>query len=647
MEQRFKELCSQEYLLTNETGGYCSSSFSGANTRRYHGLLIAAFNPPTNRKVLVSKVEEIIVVDDRKYELSANQYPGTVHPRGFGYITAHQANNNEASISFKNDDFNVTKRLSVVQGENTTVVHYENAGAKTVTLELRPMLVYKDYHSLFKQSGEFDFYTELSGELALKVFAKYQAEPLYINSTAGSWEIHRTWYKNFQHVLEEDRGFPFEEDAMNIGTLTVLLQPGARVSINFSTKANAALNVIPQKETYFTSDKKLPAFVKDLEASSRQFVVQRKSTGGSTIVAGYHWFTDWGRDTMIAMRGISIATMRQKEAKSILQTFFKYLDSGMLPNRFPDYDEELEYNTIDATLWLFVTLYEYQQAFNDVSFIESVLPHLKSIIEKHVSGTRYNIHVTDEGLLYGGEEGFQLTWMDARVDGYVVTPRIGCPVEVNLLWYNGLKIYQQFLAVCNREADDSVADLVSKFEQAFIPHFLNSEGYLNDVVVPGGLADASIRPNQIYAVSLPFSPLNKEQRAGILQITEKELLTDFGLRTLDIRHPDFRAVYQGNSWERDTAYHQGTVWPFLWGEWAMAWLSVNGFNAAICYYVWQASKKIQQHFYYEGCLNGIAEIFDGLEPGTGKGCVQQAWSVGMLLKVFLHPQFDYSLITEA
>jgi predicted glycogen debranching enzyme len=646
VQQDFKDLSAKEYLLTNGIGGYCSSSFSGANTRRYHGLLVASFNPPTDRKVLVSKIEEKIIVNEKEYELSANQYPDNIHPKGFVYLANYKVENNQAVIDFKHDDFSVTKILSVVQGENTTIVQYINNGTSAIQLELNPMLVYKDYHGLFKQADEFDFYTERSGETALKVFAKYEAEPLYINVSAGNWNLQHSWYKNFELVVEDERGFPFTEDAMNIGTLSVSLLPSENISINFSTKENAGLEIVRLNEKYFTDNKKVPAFIKDLEASSRQFVVQRKSNGGSTIIAGYHWFTDWGRDTMIAMRGISIATMRQEEAKSILQTFFKYLDKGMLPNRFPDYEEELEYNTIDATLWLFVTLYEYQQAFNDKDFIASVLPDLKNIIDEHAHGTRYNIHVTDEGLLYGGEEGVQLTWMDARVDGFVVTPRIGCPVEINMLWYNALKIYQHFTKLCKIKVDNTTALLLSKFEQSFAQYFINSDGYLNDVVIPDDLADTSIRPNQVYAVSLPFSPLNGKQKLKVLEIVEEKLLTDFGLRTLDMDHPDFKPLYQGNAWHRDNAYHQGTVWPFLWGEWALAYLSLHRFTAANCLHIWKASEKLQQHFYHEGCLNGIAEIFDGLQPLAGKGCVQQAWSVGMLLKVFLDPQFDYSLITE-
>lgn len=646
MEQTFKALHGKEFLLTNGIGGYCSSTFSGANTRRYHGLLVAAFNPPTSRMVLLSKIEEQVNVDGKEYELSANQYPGTIHPQGFQYLTDHRVDNNRAFLRYTHPDFSLEKQLSMVQGANCTQIAYRNNGSTAIDLQLRPMLVYKDYHSLFQQTEAFDFHTEQVDENNFKVYAQYQSEPLFIKTSAGTWDGHRTWYNNFELAAEADRGFPCHEDAMHIGTLSVALAPGESIQLQFSTR-EVMDNDIAQTQCKgnCSRERSLPPFVQDLEASSRQFVVERKSTGGSTIIAGYHWFTDWGRDTMIAMRGISMSTLLQQESKSILHTFFRYLDKGMLPNRFPDKeDEALEYNTIDATLWLFVALYEYQETFHDLDFIASVLPQLHNIIEEHVNGTRFNIHVTPEGLLYGGEEGYQLTWMDARVDGFVVTPRIGCPVEINLLWYNGLQIYQYFTTMIGNQKDESISVWIEKFEQSFVPHFFNESGYLNDVVIPNVLYDNNIRPNQIYAISLPFSPLGKDQQSSVLQVVEKELYTDYGLRTLSVDHPDFKPLYHGNSWDRDNAYHQGTVWPFLWGEWALAHLSVHGWNAQTCLQIWKASQPLQQHFYREGCLHGIAEIFDGLDPKEGKGCVQQAWSVGMLLKVFLDPRFDYRLI---
>lgn len=646
MENIFDNLSDKEYLLTNGIGGYCSSTFSGANTRRYHGLLVASFNPPTERKVLVSKIEEKIICAGKDYELSANQYPGAIHPQGFQHIADYGVKHNQAYVLFEHEQFKLQKLLSVADAENTTLIEYSNLSDTAIELQLNPLLVYKDYHSLFTEAERFDFYTEQADDSHLKIFAEYGATPLFIKVTAGNWQLERKWYKNFQHSIEKERGFHFEEDAVSIGIATVHLKPGDTIAISFSTEENHSKEKAVHDKGLFTTGKDIPAFVKHLEESSRQFVVQRKSTGGSTIIAGYHWLTDWGRDTMIALRGISIATMRKQEAKSILQTFFQYLDSGMLPNRFPDNNEELEYNTVDATLWLFVTLYEYQLTFNDTEFIKSVLPSLKNIIEEHVKGTRYHIKVTDEGLLYAGEDGVQLTWMDAKVNGYVVTPRIGCAVEINLLWYNALHVYQQFENITGNQTNTGIDNLIALFEMSFPKYFINEAGNLNDVVVPGVATDKSIRPNQIYSASLPFSPLNKEQKKRVLNTVEKYLLTDYGLRTLNKEHPDFKTLYKGDSWERDNAYHQGTVWPFLWGEWALAYLQYHGNDSLDCLYIWNASKKLQHHFYIEGCLNAIAEIFDGLEPNKGKGCVQQAWSISMLLRVFLDKKFDYSLISD-
>ena len=644
MENQFSELSEKEYLLTNGIGGYCSSTFSGANTRRYHGLLVAAFNPPTDRMVLVSKIEETVIIDGNSIELSANQYPEAIHPQGFQWVQTYAVENNKAIINFKGAQLQLQKVISMVSGENTTTVQYTNHSSQKIELQLNPLLVYKDYHGLFKQEPQFDFYTEALEYQALKVYAKYQAHPLIFKISSGNWTLKPVWYKNFQHTIEKERGFDFEEDAMSIGTVNVLLAEGDSCTISFSSPGEAALPMKPKYEALYTANKNYPNFIKDLELSSRDFVVHRKSTEGSTILAGYHWFTDWGRDTMIALRGISIATFRKDEAKSILQTFFNYLDAGMLPNRFPDYEEALEYNTIDATLWLFVALYEYQLTFNDPEFIKEVLPSLKSILDAHIKGTRYDIHVTEEGLLYGGIEGVQLTWMDAKVEGYVVTPRIGCAVEINLLWYNALHIYQHFNTVLYNKTDKAIMTQLAAFKKEFVKNFLNESGYLNDVVLPGGLSDASLRPNQIYAVSLPFSPLSAKQQKSILEIIQKELLTDYGLRTLAQHHIDFKPVYTGNAWNRDTAYHQGTVWPFLWGEWAIGYLQLNGYSPSNCHIIWEASKKLQHHFYNQGCIKGIAEIFDGLTPEKGKGCTQQAWSVSMILRVFLDQQFDFSLI---
>ncbi len=643
MKLNFEEASSKEYLLTNGIGGYSSSTIAGANSRRYHGLLVASFNPPTDRLVVVSKIEETIIADGMSYELSSNQYPGEVHPEGYNFIENYNCDTNKVFFKYRVADYLLQKTIEIVERENTVIITYTNRSVQAFELLLMPLLVYKDYHALFYQDDQFDFYKEDLKENYFKVYPKYQAHPLFIKFSKGNWASEHDWYKKIQYKQEEARGFDFEEDAISIGKVKVSLAPKETMQLIFSTDEIKKIKKKAVKKVVDKND--YPAFINDLIKSSRQFVVDRKSTGGSTIIAGYHWFTDWGRDTMIALRGISIATGKKEEAKSILKTFLSVLSEGMLPNRFPDYTgEEPEYNTIDATLWLFVALYEYHQKFADNKLIKEALPQLKEIIDWHIKGTRFNIQVTPEGLLYGGETGYQLTWMDARVDGFVVTPRIGCPVEINALWYNALCIYQFFnkeiLKIQNEETDS----LIKRCNQSFVFFFSNKNNYLNDVVIPAVYSDDSIRPNQIYAISLPFSPLNKDFQKKVLQSVSENLLTPFGLRTLNTADAEFKPVYEGNAWNRDNAYHQGTVWPFLWGEWALAYLKQNDFSNKACKYIWEQSASLQHHFYSEGCAFAIAEIFDGLQPLTGKGCVQQAWSVSMLLAVFLNKDFDWSLI---
>jgi len=378
-------------------------------------------------------------------------------------------------------------------------------------------------------------------------------------------------------------------------------------------------------------------FVRDLVVSGDQFLVRRGS--GHTILAGYPWFTDWGRDTMIAMRGLVIATGQLERARSIFRTFLSWVDGGMIPNRFPDAGERPEYNTIDATLWLFVALYEHVHRFDDHAFAREALPLLEEIVEAHLAGTRYGIGVTAEGLLAGGADGVQLTWMDALVDGHVVTPRQGCPVEVNALWYNALCILEEFRALEGLPTDDLTAR-IRMTREAFRQSFIHPDGYLYDVVRPDGQKDPSIRPNMIYGVSLPFSPLDPIEAEQVIARVEAELYTPLGLRSLSPHDPAFVPVYGGDPWTRDHAYHQGTVWTYLWGEWALAFLRHQAFSTDACQEVWERSARLRAHFYRHDGIEAMSEIFDGWHPGAGRGCPQQAWSVGMLLRVFLDPRFQ-------
>lgn len=637
--ESFESLSSKEWLVTNGIGGYASGSISGANTRRYHGLLVASFNPPTDRKVIVSKVEETIISGDLTIPLSANQYPDAVHPQGFKKLKTFERDPLPV-WQYEAGELSVTKTVYMLYGSNTTIMEYQNTSDAFFQLQIIPLLVYRDYHHLRHKTDEFEFAVREEEDQKLKIIPRKGLDPIYIFFWNGSYVHKSEWYHNFEYERERERGLDFHEDSKSIGNITFNLLPGNKVFLVFSTDDNfsesqiAGAKKLEQLRIESLRPEINDRFISDLVVSGDQFLVWRLSAKNHTLIAGYHWFTDWGRDTMIAMRGLVIATGKKEIAESIFLTFLQYLDDGMIPNRFPDHNEQPEYNNMDGTLWLFIALYEYYQKFRDESFIAKVFPSLAWIIQAHYNGTKYNIHVTGEGFLYGGEKNSQLTWMDAKVGDHVVTPRHGCPVEINALWYNALVIYTEFAKLSGKP----VVDFQKKVEQtgaSFRKYFMNEKGYLYDVVIPGEYVNDDIRPNQVYAVSLPFTPLSEDECKTVLQVIETHLYTGLGLRSLSPVHPDFYPVYTGNQWQRDNAYHNGTVWAFLWGEYAMAYMKVHHYSRAAKREMRHKAKALENHFYNNAGIYAISEIFDGENPLDGKGCIQQAWSIGMTIRALL------------
>ncbi len=625
--------------MTNGIGGFASSSVSGANTRRYHGLLVASFDPPTDRKVLVSKVEEKVIAAKDEFYICTNAYPGKIYPEGYLHLNSFTRSPLPTS-TFSKGKHTVSKTVFMRYGRNMTVVEYHNKGEEALLLELTPLLVYRDYHHLFHEEERWVYETKELEERLLQIKPADDAKPLFVRFTAGIFYEHPDWYRNFTYAREEERGLDFHEDARSVGKISCMLAPGESSFLIFSTEVKDIQgepekwkkDEIKRLKTLAGKDHK--QFMADLMISGDQFLADRKSSSSKTLLAGYPWFTDWGRDTMIAMRGLVIATGKKKAAKSMLETFLKYLDQGMIPNRFPDDGSTPEYNTMDATLWLFVALHDYYEKFKDKTFIRSVFDQLTEIIVCHIKGTRYNIHITKEGLLYGGHEGTQLTWMDAKVGNYVVTPRIGCPVEINALWFNALNIYIAFGKLLGKNVDVYV-NRANDFKHVFRHWFINENGYLNDVVNPGRESDDRIRPNQLYAISLPYSPLTLAEGKRLLQVITEHLYTDYGLRSLSPKDPDFKPIFSGDQWHRDNAYHQGTVWSFLWGEYALAYMKMHKGSKASRKWVKDHVSRLKHHFYQAEGLYCISENFDGKEPLKGKGCIQQAWSIGMTLLALL------------
>jgi predicted glycogen debranching enzyme len=640
-----QELGSKEWIITNGLGSYASASITGMNTRRYHGLLVHAFNPPTERKVIVSKIDEqLLLGQDFHFSLSTNQYPGTIYPEGFKNFKFFERKP-LPTMKFEAFDHHLLKSVFMVKHSNTTIVEYENTGETTYKLRLTPLWVFRDYHSMFHENDATNFWLERTSDY-FTIYPHYGSAPVFFSCSHGEWFEHREWYKDVEYAREIERGLDSREDVYSIFHIDIVLNPGQKAHLMFSTEEEM-MKTDPAKlkaDLLKSTDPYQNGFLKDLQAVAEQFVVKRKSTNSYSLIAGYHWFTDWGRDTMIAMRGITIASGNEPASKSILKTFFQYVDQGMLPNRFPDNGEMLEYNTIDATLWLFVSLYEYYLTFGDKTFIKECLPVLDSIIQWHIKGTRYNIHIDEEtGFVYGGTEGVQLTWMDAKVNDYVVTPRIGYPVEIQALWFNALNIYKTLL---NEVKDHSFTyqPYLDKIKNNFSAYYWNDkEGFLYDFLDWHKKPNTDLRPNQIYAASLPFSLVNDSQAKRMIEIVKDQLYTPYGLRTLNKNHADFKGIYQGNQYQRDTAYHQGTVWPFLLNEYFTVLINLFGNDPETIQQIEESLSPLKEHFYKHECIHGISEIFDGDQPKEGKGTINQAWSVGALIQILTKIETDKKL----
>jgi predicted glycogen debranching enzyme len=626
---------SREWLETNGLGGFASSTVIGLNARRYHGLLTAATKPPVGRLVLLSKLEEALVIDERRYELSANQYPGVVHPQGYNYQAGFRLDPFPV-FTYKVEGVKLEKTVFMVQGENTTVVQYHlstpEAGTNDIKLELRPLIAFRDYHSTTHENSALN--PNIETEPGLVMFRPYSdLPPLHLAHDSADIDKAGCWYRSFQYAIERARGLDFSEDLFSPCAFTFNLIRKPMVSIIASTERRD----VNQAETYRRNEtnrrvlahRKADQLVNLLSAAAEQFIVGRER--GQTVIAGYHWFADWGRDTMIALPGLTLATGRADVAKGVLREFAKHVDQGMLPNRFPDAGETPEYNTVDATLWFFEAVRSLLEYTNDYDFVRTNLyAVLKDIIDWHVKGTRYQIHLDDDGLLYSGEPGVQLTWMDAKVGDWVVTPRQGKPVEIQALWYNALRVMEELAARFKDEKARSYAGMADKALATFNEKFWNEQtGCLFDVV-NGETRDGSIRPNQVIAVSLPNSMLSKDRAANVLRVVERDLLTPRGLRTLSPNDPNYIGRYEGDPRHRDGAYHQGTVWPWLIGPYITAYIKTFGKKAGRKFAMaWL--EQFQAHL-NEACLGQVSEIFDGDAPHTPRGCIAQAWSVSELLK---------------
>ena len=635
----------REFLETNGLGGFASSTIVGLNTRRYHGLLVAATKPPVGRKVLLSKFEETLLIDRQRFHLSANRYPGIVHPQGYRYLKNFRLDPFPI-FTYKMEGVEIEKTVFVIQGENSTVVHYElkknnhSGSPKNLRLEIRPLIAFRDYHNTTHENGAINPAVEERPGLA--TVNPYQGMPS-LHLAHNAVELGRTgeWYRHLEYDMERERGLDFSEDLFNPLVLSFDLQTRQPASIIASTEPRDVSRVADYRQAEIARRREVVAaspvkdsFVQELTSAAHQYIVSRG--GQKTVIAGYHWFSDWGRDTMIALPGLTLTTGKHEVARSILRTFAQHVNQGMLPNRFPDAGETPEYNTVDATLWFFEATRAYLACTGDIDFVRDELYAVfADIISWHVRGTRYGIKVDPSGLLTSGEAGVQLTWMDAKVGDWIVTPRRGKPVEVEALWYNALCVMETMARTFGDVAAEKGYRTMSAVASwSFNRVFWNENtGCLFDVV-DGTSPDPAIRPNQILAVSLPYTMLSPERARGVTEKVREHLLTPYGLRSLSPTDPQYRGLHMGGPVERDSAYHQGTVWPWLMGPFLTAYIKINGGSDQARRQAAEWLAPLKNHLADAG-LGHISEIFDGDPPHRPAGCIAQAWSVAEVLRLLV------------
>ncbi len=621
----------REWLETNGIGGFSSSTIIGLNTRRYHALLTAATRPPVGRLVLLSKLEETLIVDGRRTELSCNRYPGVVHPLGYQYLKEFRQDPFPTFV-YEVDGIEIEKSIFMVQGENTTVIQYR--ASRPCMLELTPLLAFRDYHATTHENGALNpDFEHAPGMVTCRPYPGLP--PLRLAYTAGEIRRAAFWYRNFEYDAERERGLDYREDLFNPLVLQLDMVGSDHAAVIASTEMHSAQEAGELRSAEI--GRRAPAqvsdpFVRTLISAADQFIVQRGS--GRTIIAGYHWFSDWGRDTMISLPGLTLATGRHEDARNILLAFAAVVDRGMLPNRFPD-SGEAPSTTPSMRRCGSSKQCERSPSAPAIpnSSASTCTTFSADIVAWHERGTRYGIRLHADGLLGAGEPGTQLTWMDARVGGHAVTPRRGKPVEIQALWYNAVRIMEDFAQRFGDAAGRThYHGLAERARAAFTDAFWNeAAGCLFDVV-DGAERDGSIRPNQVFAVSLFHSMLLLDKAKFVMDTVERDLLTPYGLRTLSPSDPHYQGRFDGGPERRDSAYHQGTVWPWLMGPFLGAWLKVNGDTAGARE---QAVRRLDElrHFASDEGLGQIPEVFDGDAPHRPGGCIAQAWSVAELLRV--------------
>lgn len=638
---------SREWLVTNGLGGFASGTVAGILTRRYHGLLVAALKPPVGRTLLVAKVDEIAAYAGKSFSLGSNRWVGDVlDPQGFRFIGRFRLEGTTPVWTFAFEEALLEKRLWMEEGTNTTYLAYHLVrGSEPVQLEIKVLVNYRDYHGS-THAGNWLMQIEAVPQ-GIRVTAFPGAAPFYLLSPGAQAQPAHNWYRNFELRVERERGLDHSEDHLHAATFHARVARGQPAVIVLSVEPTPSLDGLQALNRRRAHEQNLlsrwsaanpqwasraPRWIRRLILAADQFIVRRNLPGDSearSVIAGYHWFADWGRDTMVSLPGLTLATGRPEVAQKILTAFSRFADGGMLPNCFPESGEPPQFNTVDAALWFVEAARHYFNLTQDRDFLLRAYPVMLSIIASYNHGTRYDIHVdSGDGLLYAGTPGAQLTWMDAKVGDWVVTPRIGKPIEVNALWLNALATMAQFARALGETAEPHER-MLAQSRQGFLRFWNERLGYCFDVLDGPQGNDPSLRPNQIFAVSLPESGLTASQQRAVVDACGRELLASFGLRSLAPSSPAYRGHYGGSPAQRDSAYHQGTVWGWLLGPFALAHLRVYEDRRTALSFL----DPMRHHLETAG-LGTVGEIFDGDAPFAPCGAIAQAWSVAEILRAW-------------
>ena len=659
----FKEGIKREWAVTNGIGGYAGSSMIGAHSRTHQGYLIASLHAPIERYLVFSKINETATVGTSTVSFETSQHCAsgkTVYTEGQKFLTSF-IYDGSVHYTYETDNFSFEKHITLKRNANVCAVAYElTAGDSDCTFTLTPLFNYRE-HSESSTPDTLKFETFTEDRTFYLVPEKNKDIAIRFQTSEGTFSERETVYDiDMQLQIEVD----LETDGLDCHycpvdlSIAVPANTTKKVSILCSigdvnerpapVSATEAFSILEENARchaeLFEKAGYRDSFANQLVLASDQFLTYRESTKMMTVLAGLPWFTDWGRDTMIAFTGLTLCTKRFKEAEEILLTFARYIRHGIVPNMFPDDNMPPLYNTVDASLWYFYAVYQYlhyNPAAEAEAFVkEQIFPHLKEIISAYEKGTDFSIYTEDDGLNHAASGLDHITWMDVRVGDWVATPRHGKPVEINALWYNALRIME---SLCEKFDEDASAyrTRAEQVKESFNAKFWDSANQCLFDVVDGDEPDDHIRPNQVYAVSLPFSLLPEEQEKAVVALVEKELFVGCGLRSLAPDHPDYHGIYCGALAKRDAAYHQGTAWGFLLGGFFSAYMKVNHHSSSAAANAVRMLEPVRKHLTDSGCIGSISEIFDGDAPHNPRGCYAQAWSVGEVLRCYCEDILPY------